>query len=151
MKRISFLFVIVAALMVGLEPIRAVGDQIPPVSDESPSPDTLYRTEWDIFLQALVMVESEGNPNAVGKTNDVGILQITPIYVREVNRILREERYTLEDRRDPDKSVEMFTVMQNYWNPDHDIELAIHLHNPGAGDWYRDRIINRMNSIREEI
>ena len=150
MKRISFLCVIVAALMVGLEPIGAVGDQIPPVSDESPSPDTLYRTEWDIFLQALVMVESEGNPNAVGKTNDVGILQITPIYVREVNRILKEERYNLEDRRDPDKSVEMFTVMQDYWNPEHDIELAIHLHNPRAGDWYRKRILSRMETIKEE-
>lgn len=75
MKRISFLCVCVAALLVGLSPTEANGDLIPPVSDESPSPDTVTRTEWDIFLQALVMVESEGNPNAVGKTNDVGILQ----------------------------------------------------------------------------
>ncbi len=150
MKRISFLCVCVAALLVGLSPTEVNGDLIPPVSDESPSPDTVTRTEWDIFLQALVMVESEGNPNAVGKTNDVGILQITPIYVKEVNRILKEERYTLADRTNPDKSVEMFSVMQDYWNPDHDIELAIHLHNPGAGDWYRKRILSRMETIKEE-
>jgi len=68
-----------------------------------------------------------------------------------VNRILKEERYTLVDRTNPDKSVEMFSVMQDYWNPDHDIELAIYLHNPGAGDWYRKRILNRMETIKEEI
>lgn len=57
----------------------------------------LQSREWDLFLKALILVESEGNPNVVGKSNDVGILQITPIYVKEVNRI-SNCNYTLEDR-----------------------------------------------------
>lgn len=124
---------------------------MPTVSEGKCVSDTVTRTEWDIFVQALIFVESEGKPNAVGKTNDVGILQITPIYVREVNRILGEERYTLEDRVDVDKSLEMFAILQEYHNPDRDIDRAIHLHNPGAGQWYKDRIVNRMNTIKEEI
>lgn len=40
-------------------------------------------SEWDIFVKALIQVESEGKADAVGKTNDVGILQITPIYVKD--------------------------------------------------------------------
>ena len=31
-------------------------------------------SEWDIFIEALIQVESEGKADAVGKTNDVGIL-----------------------------------------------------------------------------
>lgn len=62
-------------------------------------------SEWDIFIQALIQVESEGKSNAVGKTNDVGILQITPIYVKDVNRILGEERYTLSCRTDIKKEL----------------------------------------------
>lgn len=151
MKRISFLCVCAAALLVAPPPTIENGDLIPLVSDVNSLPDTVTRTEWDIFLQALIMVESEGNPNAVGKANDVGILQITPIYVKEVNRILKEERYTLSDRTDPNKSLEMFDIMQGYWNPSHDIDQAIHLHNPKAGPWYKERIVNRMNQIREEI
>ena len=29
-------------------------------------------SEWEIFTQALIQVESEGKADAVGKTNDVG-------------------------------------------------------------------------------
>ena len=58
--------------------------------------------EWDVFVEALIQVESEGNPFAVGKTNDLGIFQITPIYVNDVNRILGDERFTLDCRIDID-------------------------------------------------
>ena len=100
--------------------------------------------EWDAFIRALIHVESRGNTEAVGKSNDVGILQITPIYVAEVNRILKEKRYTLEDRTDPDKSIEMFRIMQDYHNPEHDIDKAIKMHNPKAGKGYSDAIKEMM-------
>ena len=83
----------------------------------------------------------KGNPFAVGKTNDLGILQITPIYVKDVNRILGEERFTLDCRIDIDKSLEMFEIYQSYYNPDKDINRAIKLHNPGAGSDYREKNI----------
>ena len=105
-------------------------------------------SEWDIFIQALIQVESEGKSNAVGKTNDVGILQITPIYVKDVNRILGEERYTLAERTDIEKSLEMFEILQNHYNPSKSIDKAIKLHNPRAGQSYRIKIMNKMELIK---
>lgn len=108
-------------------------------------------TDWDILVSALIQVESGGDTLAVGKTNDVGALQLTPIYVADVNRILGEERYTLEDRRSLKKTLEMFEVYQGHYNPERDIDLAIHLHNPRAGEWYRGRVYEQMNEIRKTI
>lgn len=108
-------------------------------------------TEWDVFVEALIQVESEGNPFAVGKTNDLGILQITPIYVKDVNRILGEERFTLDCRADIDKSLEMFEIYQSYYNPDKDINRAIKLHNPGAGSDYREKILSKINGLKHYL
>jgi alpha-mannosidase len=106
-------------------------------------------SEWDIFVEALIQVESEGKADAVGKTNDVGILQITPIYVKDVNRILGEERYTLSCRTDIEKSLEMFEILQSHYNPNKDINKAIKLHNPRAGQSYRIKIMNKMENIKQ--
>ncbi len=103
--------------------------------------------EWDILIQAIIQVESEGDPFAVGKTNDVGILQITPIYVKEVNRILKRNAYTLKDRMYEQKSLEMFEVYQRHHNPDKNLLKAIKLHNPGAGKWYADKVIKMFNEL----
>lgn len=108
-------------------------------------------SEWDIFVEALIQVESEGKADAVGRTNDVGILQITPIYVKDVNRILGEDRYELSQRTDTQKSLEMFEILQNHYNPKKDIEKAIKLHNPKAPQSYRIKIMNQMEIIKTNL
>lgn len=114
-------------------------------------PATPQVSEWDILVSALIQVESGGDSLAVGKTNDLGALQLTPIYVADVNRILKEERYTLEDRRSLVKSKEMFEIIQGHYNPERDIDVAIHLHNPRAGEWYRERVYKQMKNIKSTI
>lgn len=111
-------------------------------------PVVIVRDDWDVMIDALIQVESEGNPFAIGKTNDVGILQITPIYVREVNRILQKDTYDLTHRTDIDKSIEMFEIYQAYHNPSQNIEKAIRLHNPGAGQSYLNKVMNEFNKIK---
>lgn len=108
-------------------------------------------SEWDIFVEALIQVESEGKADAVGKTNDVGILQITPIYVKDVNRILGEEKYDLSCRTDTEKSLEMFEILQGHYNPNKDIDKAIKLHNPRAGQSYRIKIMKQMKNIKTNL
>ena len=71
---------------------------------------------WDSFVAAVIQVESRGNDNAYCRKEDaVGCLQIRPIMVREVNRILKlndiQMRYTLNDRWSRVKSLEMFEIM----------------------------------------
>ena len=80
--------------------------------------------------------------------DDVGILQITPIFVKDVNRILGEKRYTLSCRTDKRKSLEMFEILQNHYNPDKDIDKAIKLHNSKASQSYHTKIIKQMEIIK---
>ena len=70
------------------------------------------------LVAAVEQVESGGNPRAVGDSGKaVGILQIQPIMVRDVNRILGSQRYSLADRLDPVKSREMFWVYADHYSP----------------------------------
>lgn len=105
--------------------------------------------KWETFIKALIQVESRGDSNAVGIKDDVGILQITPVYVKEVNRILGKDKYNLNDRYNAEKSIQMFKILQNYYNPNHSIEKAIKLHNPTACIDYHDKIINKIREIKD--
>lgn len=112
--------------------------------------ETVRVDDWQLLIKALIHVESRGNSNAVGKCDDVGVLQITPIYLQEVNRICREERYTLSDRYDSLASVEMFEIYQNHHNSTKDIMRAIQLHNPRASHRYADSVMKTIDRLRYE-
>ncbi len=87
-----------------------------PYIQTKPQTKTLKtKTYSKTLVDALILVESAGNPNAFNKKeNAVGCLQIRPIMVREVNRILRKQnkdkRFTKEDRWDCGLSKEMFYI-----------------------------------------
>ena len=62
------------------------------------------------LLDALAMVESGGRCDAVGdKGKAVGILQIWPVMVKDVNRI-SGRHYTLKDRLSKQKSYEICEI-----------------------------------------
>ena len=85
-------------------------------------------------MDAIIQVESEGNPNAVSG-NSVGVMQITPILVKDCNDILKRQKskkqFTMADRFSVDKSKEMFLIIQKYYNPENNVEKAIRLWNGG--------------------
>lgn len=91
---------------------------------------------WEPVCNAIAQVESKGNPNA-RNGRYVGILQISPVMVKEVNTILQKNndsrRYTLNDRLNPRKSKEMFSIFQWKHNKSKNIERAIRLWNGGPG------------------
>lgn len=67
------------------------------------------------LVDAIIQVESRGNDSAFNAAeNAAGCLQIRPIMVREVNRLIGWEVYNLEDRWDREKSIEMFEVIKNH-------------------------------------
>lgn len=101
--------------------------------------------EDDILLMSLMWTESKFNPEAYDGQGSVGILQIRQVYVNEVNRILGEDRYTLDDARDIEKSLEMFKVLQNYHNPKSDFSKTIYYHNKSKA--YEARVIRTYNSF----
>ena len=97
---------------------------------------TMNARDWSAVISAIAEVESKGNARAVNG-DAVGLLQIRPVLVRDVNRILRlrnsDKRYTLVDRYDPRKSAEMFEIYQSFYNPRGSVERAIRLWNGGSG------------------
>lgn len=111
--------------------------------------------DWSTLQMALVMTESKFNPTVVGTCQDFGILQITPIYAKEVNRILKKEKYQHDDAFNINLSLEMFEVMQAYYNPERNLDKAIKYHNKAS--WYVQRVkeniefIQRMEEVRRAI
>ena len=109
--------------------------------------------DWNPVMDAIIQVESDGNPRAVSG-NSVGVMQITPVLVKECNNILQKQksnkRYTLDDRYSVEKSKEMFLLIQKYFNPENNVEKAIRSWNGGikysvkATNKYYEKVLARM-------
>lgn len=109
----------------------------------------------DNLVNALIYVESRGNDSAVGDRHldqpSVGVLQIRPIMVREVNRICKRigshQRFTLKDRFDRNKSVHMFLIWKEFHHKDSDFEAIARSWNGGP----RWRKIDRTKKYWEKV
>jgi hypothetical protein len=75
----------------------------------------------DVIFSSIAWIESTHNPKAVSRDGSVGIVQIKSVMVKEVNRICEmkgiEKRFTLADRKNKEKSEEMFWIYQKFYNP----------------------------------
>ncbi len=113
----------------------------------------------DYLLEALIQVESQGNENAVGDKHlsrpSIGVLQIRPIMVREVNRILKNQnikiKYTLDDRYSKDKSIEMFMIWKMNHHPNDTDEVIARCWNGGPRGWKRKATLYYWNKVQNEI
>lgn len=118
--------------------------------DEKVLVDTItvpdHLNEWQELILAIAYTESRFNPQAVGKAHDSGVLQLTPIYIREVNRVAGTS-YALADAFDIEKAVEIFSRMQEHYNPEHDVEKAIRLHN--RSPYYRREVLKNLEFIKQ--
>lgn len=95
------------------------------------------------IISAMIKVESAGNDSAYNLKEDaVGCLQIRPIMVREVNRILKrcgeDKRFDVKDRWSRDKSIEMFIIWRDYHHPSSGYEKIARNWNGGA-DGYKKK------------
>ena len=86
--------------------------------------------DWTPVINAIMQVESRGNVNA---RNGIycGPLQISPGLVKECNNILKRrnvsKRFSMADRFSKEKSFDMFTIIQSYYNPSNNVERAIRM------------------------
>ena len=90
----------------------------------------------------MIQVESNGNDSAYNKSEEaVGCLQIRPIMVREVNRILKkqgkEHRFKMKDRWDRNKSLDMFWVWKDYHHPNSEDEVIARNWNGGPNGYIK--------------
>ena len=112
--------------------------------------------DWNPIIDAIAQVESKGNPKAVNANgNCVGLLQITPVLVRECNNILKQrgssKRYTYNDRYSAAKSKEMFVLFQSQYNKENNVEKAIRSWNGGLGYKKNPRIFRKTTSYYNKV
>jgi hypothetical protein len=108
--------------------------------------------DWTPVMDAIIKVESRGNAKAHNPVGDcAGILQITPGLVRACNNILKQKkstkRYTLSDRYNASKSKEMFILMQETFNPEHNVEKAIRCWNSGFGKGWQGKSTGYLKKV----
>jgi hypothetical protein len=103
----------------------------------------------DTLLNAVMAVESNFDSMAYNeKENAVGVLQIRPIMVREVNRLLGEDKYTLKDRWNKTKSIEMFNVIRSHTNNATDQKIARNW-NGGCNGHKKQNTLKYWNKVKK--
>ena len=123
--------------------------------------------DYNRLITAIGTVESGLNDNARSGVH-AGFLQISKVCVTECNRINKlkgiSTRYTLQDRFNHQKSIEIFWIIQNFYNPKGDlkdddrIERMIRLWNGGPGwvknprktDGYYKKVIKVYNDLKNK-
>lgn len=120
-------------------------------------PKIAFSADIDKVIGVLVKVESRGIASAVNG-NAVGILQIKPIQVKEINRILTlqksDKRYTLQDRLSPVKAKEMAHIFYGFWVKRWPVMSEVELcgrwmmPNGKAPEWYKERCRKVLNETR---
>jgi hypothetical protein len=112
------------------------------------------------FINALIQVESRGRDSIIGDKHlvgneAVGALQIRPIMVREVNRILKikksDKRFKLKDRFSREKSIEMFMIWKNYHHSDDEFETIARNWNGGPKGYKSSRTEKYWVKVQQEL
>lgn len=111
------------------------------------------------LIEALIMVESMGNDSAIGDVHmgepSVGVLQIRPIMVREVNRILKLKRsdykFKRKDRFSREKSIEMFMIWYEFHHKDSDYEKISRSWNGGPRGHRNSRTLHYWKKVQQEL
>ena len=101
-------------------------------------------TEWDMLILAICWQECR----FIKPTNENfhGYMQISRIYVKEINR-LAKTNYTYDDAHSFRKSVDMHNLMNKHKNPNRDIMKALRIHNPRTA--YHNSVLAKLSIIKE--
>jgi hypothetical protein len=113
---------------------------------------TRMKTEdLDKLIPALIAVESAGKSDAIGDGGKaVGCLQIWPIMVEDVNRIAGTS-YTLADRKDRQKSIQMARIYLSHYAAGMTTEQAARCWNGGPTGHRKPQTITYWNKVKKEL
>ena len=154
MKRVILLSLLPFMISSGNDPFVE-----PPTQHITEQPIVIAPKPIDDLINALIYVESRGIDSAIGDKHlgepSVGVLQIRPIMVREVNRILKIQgkikRFKLKDRFDRQESIRMFMVWKSYHHPDDNIEKIARNWNGGPRGYRYDRTLPYWVKVQKQL
>lgn len=105
--------------------------------------DTLYA-----MATAFAIQESRLTDNAVSDCGTyVGCLQISPVMVREANRILGGEVYSYDDRYSREHSYGIFNTVIKYHNPTLNLEKSTRIWNENRTETYYLNVKTYFDSL----
>ena len=103
------------------------------------------------LIDAIIYVESRGDIKAHNISEDaVGCLQIRPIMLREVNRLLGYNKYQLSDRWNKVKSIEMFNVIKEHTTNPTNEKLARNW-NGGWNGYKKKSTLKYWQKVKEQL
>lgn len=113
----------------------------------------------DLLLEAIIQVESRGKEECIGDKHlgkpSIGVLQIRPIMVREVNRLLKKrnikKKYKLDDRYSREKSIEMFYIWKDYYHSEDSNEVTARCWNGGPNGWKKKATEYYWTKVQKEL
>jgi len=91
----------------------------------------------DILIKSLIFVESSGRDSVINySTNAGGCLQIRPIMIKDVNRILSKKnikkKFTIQDRFNRSKAIQMFKIWKDHYHKKSSFEKIARCWNGGT-------------------
>ena len=107
----------------------------------------------DILIKSLIFVESSGRDSVINySTNAGGCLQIRPIMIKDVNRILSrkniKKRFTIKDRFNRFKSIEMFEIWKDHYHKKSSFEKIARCWNGGTKGHKMKATINYWKKVK---
>ena len=112
---------------------------------------TTQETMQDPLIAAIIEVESGGDTLAYNSKEDaVGCLQIRPIMVREVNRLVGKDSFTLYDRWSKVKSIQMFNILRSNIKEASNEKIA-RVWNGGYNGKNNPKTLKYWNKVRKQI
>jgi hypothetical protein len=146
-KMILFLVLILATYIPLFAPVTGILDI--PIS--SPILRTGTPQEW---LKAIVWVETRDKGSKVCNRHEPqaqGKLQQWPIFVDDVNRILKHKKYSYKDRLNDKKAEEMFWIYQKYYNPEMSFEKMCRIQCGGPSGYSCDCTLNYYTLVKTHL
>lgn len=139
LKCIAILVLITAGLVLGLSEVQQLG-----ASEYDAAParrgTSLYDSRFDELWYAVCVVESDNSPGAIGdEGRALGIAQIHKIMVDDCNRIAGRERWSYDDRTDPQSSYEMFVTYLEHYGAGKSLEWCARAWN-GGPTWEKRQV-----------
>lgn len=105
----------------------------------------------DHILEAVLIIETTDDSTKINIIeNAVGLIQIRPVMVHEANRIIGYSKYKLIDRYSTKKSIEMWYVVQTYWNPTYNLEIACRVWNAGNTYSVKPDVLNYITKVKKQ-
>lgn len=141
-------------------PLIATDTYIPSVSVQITDHESSHVHEYTVdsmkLINALIMVESSSNDSAFClKENAAGCLQIRPVMVNEVNRILHLKgsnvSYDLNDRWKRDKSIEMFWVFSEFYTKEWNQEFISRRWNGGPKGHKKSSTLSYWSKVKRQL